>query len=562
MKKPLPDRLRERARYLETRTSIYLTGQIEREAADEIERLSGVIERMAKDEVFSEIGDGRRRLSEKQEITWAFVVLAVGLIFGLIATARAQSPASELAAAIADIERVPEFARPGTRYLSLYGVEPAKRDEAARIVSYSLNVLSSQPAIVPPTRVSPTLLRFQIANYSGLGSHWYDWFNAWEKLAEFDSWFHIRTQINKGKDTTTDGGWVGLANANKLRFYTTSIGGILRADDFVYRAMLAPAYYDFTGIPDNQLDLYKQLGINGLNLGEFASASAAAYSTDVAANLLVSNVTQKPRQINRFQGIHGAVWLTLDVQQIDAARDPFRRPIPVNGTRAKFDASEWFIAAPNGLWHNALYDADGNRQDSVPDKVAKDTSDPSGDGIIHAGLSCIRCHRESGLRPFVDDQSKLFAGGVKANSSNPFVVGKLATLYDEQRIQSLADADRQRYARSAKLASGGLDPGQIADGLAAMVRNYQYGLVDLPQAAREVGVDESQLTPLLQRSNDPVLLLLAQGRSVHRDQWASSFAEIALTASAYLGSAIFARRENGLGNGYHRALGLLERKKP
>src|SRR5262249_16865324 len=155
----------------------------------------------------------------------------------------------------------------------------------------------------------------------------------------------------------------------------------------------------------------------------------ARLRADAGANLITSAVTNKPRRIVWSQGPLGGIYSTLDVERVDAPRDPLRRPVTVtlSGTiplgpanRAstpnspspakqrttdngplttlafQYDVSEWFALAPNGLWRTALYNSAGRRQDTVPDRVAKDTSDPAGDGIIVPLISCIRCHREAG----------------------------------------------------------------------------------------------------------------------------------------------------------------------
>ncbi len=147
--------------------------------------------------------------------------------------------------------------------------------------------------------------------------------------------------------------------------------------------------------------------------------------------------------------------------------------------------------APNGLWRTALFNAAGRRQDSVPDKVAKDTSDPAGDGIVVPLVSCIRCHRESGLRPFADDQTRLFAGRVDLYSYDPNLVQRAAEFYDEPRLQRQMQFDRQTYADAVARATGGMQSEQLADSLAEIVRRHAYLPVTLEQAAQEVGLESA-----------------------------------------------------------------------
>src|SRR5688572_21226490 len=81
-------------------------------------------------------------------------------------TIRANSPASELAAALADAEQLHPHDRATTRYLSLYSVPADRRDEVAAVAGYTLNALSRSRAIVEPKWITDTLLRFNIQHYT------------------------------------------------------------------------------------------------------------------------------------------------------------------------------------------------------------------------------------------------------------------------------------------------------------------------------------------------------------------------------------------------------------
>src|SRR5262249_45121527 len=159
---------------------------------------------------------------------------------------------------------------------------------------------------------------------------------------------------------------------------------------------------------------------------------------------------------------------------VDATHDPLRRPITTAGLAFHYDLGEWFALAPNGMWRTALFDAAGRRQDSVPDRVAKDTSDPAADGIVVPLISCIRCHREAALRPFTDDQSKLLHGRVDFLSPDPNVIQRAVEFYDEPRLDRQIRFDRETYSDAVSRATGGLPPDQLADNLAALVRRYAY----------------------------------------------------------------------------------------
>jgi hypothetical protein len=457
------------------------------------------------------------------------------------------TPADELRAAAADIEHVAPQLRPTTRYLTLYNIEPAQGTATIRVVSYVLNALSRTRAISTPTRVTPTLWRVNLTAYAPIDDDRRAWTAAWEKLAESDPYFHIRTEVavgngrkvekSKGANVaqslrpldsstlrlvTIDGGWIDLAAAARLHAATLSAGPLLRADYFVGQATIPPRYYEFTGIADTESDFLKSVGVDRATIDRLRA--------DIGANLIISGVTAKPRRIVWSQGPLGGVYSTLDVERVEAERDPIRRPLSAGGLVFKYDVSEWFALAPNGLWRTALYSSAGKRQDSVPDRVAKDFSDPHADGVIVPLLSCIRCHREGGLRPFRDDQSRLLTGRVDLYSPDPRIVQRAAEFYDEPRLQRQMTFDRQTYTDATARATGNLTPEQLADALAASIRRFAYQPVTPDQAATEVGLDLESFRELLAPTRDPIILLLLEGNSVLRGQWESSFAEAALAA--------------------------------
>ena len=473
-------------------------------------------------------------------------LLAPALALSAI-SALAQTPASELRAAVADVERLPAEVRPGVRDLSLYAVPPDRREETARVAGYLLNALSRTRAISRPEAVTPTLLRFSISSYVGDGQEFQAWSAAWEKLVENDSYWHLRTEIASSSSpqrrevreeklsasrafavntVTVDGGWLNLADAATLRTATLSNGALLRADDFIARASASPDYYNFAGIPATEDEFLKSLGVDPATIDRLRA--------NAGANLIISGVTKKPRRIVWEQGPLGGVYQTLDVAAVDAVRDPLRRPISADGSQLTFDAGEWFAASPNGLWRVALYDSQGKLQQSVPDKIAKDTSDSAADGVVTPLVSCIRCHVESGLRPFRDDQTRLLAGGrVDLRSSDPNIVQRAAEFYDEPRLQRQMDFDRATYDQAVARATGGLKAEELAAALARTVREFAYRPLGREQAARELGLWGIDLHDVLAASHDPIILALVEGRPVLRGQWESSFAEAATLAAAW-----------------------------
>jgi hypothetical protein len=472
-----------------------------------------------------------------------FLILTT-IFLAVAAPLRAQSPATELAAAVADAERLHADERLTTRYLSLYPIPDERRDEVTAVTSYTLNALSSARTITRPRRITDTLLRFHIERYTTDSTQTNAWLSAWEKIAEVDPYWHIRTEVKvassrfqvqgssrrrrepgtlnlepETQQLTLDAGWVNLAAAARLKQLTGSNGALLRADHFIAAASVPPRYYELAGVAANENDFLKSLGVDARAIERLRA--------NAGANLILSGVTQKPRRIVWQQGPLGGVYSTLDVERVAADRDPLRRPLSADGLALQYDASEWFAMRANGLWLTALFNRAGKRQDSVPDRVAKDTSDPAADGIIVPMLSCIRCHREGGLRPFRDDQHSLLADGIELRALREADAERVAEFYDLPRLQRQIAFDRETYSRAVARATDGMRPQNLADALAGAVREFLYQLVTPEQAARELGCDQDAMKRTFTSSRDPILFLLRAGRPVLRAQWESSFAEAA-----------------------------------
>lgn len=467
------------------------------------------------------------------------VLCCLAVYLALAGRAKAQStPATELHAALNDLESLPAEVRASCRYLSLYSIPEQDQSHAAKVLSYTVNLLSRTRAITQIHWVSDTLARINILDYAPTAGEFKDWAAAWETLGINEPRWHIRTEVaekiidkkgvvTKGptKIVTVDGGWVGLDCAQKLKLLTASNAPILEAGYFVSNATLAPVYYQFTGIPDNDVDFLKSIGVDEPTIERLRA--------NAGANLVQSEFTRKPRRIVWAQGPMGGVYETLDVEQVTADRDPIRRPVSSEGFNVNYDAGEWFVVGPNGLWRTAVFDSKNKRLDTVVDKIAKDNSEPLGDGIVHAAQSCLRCHIEGGLRPFRDSQAKLLAKNkAELQSYDPNIVRRAVEFYDEPRLQRQMSFDRETYKAACALATGGMEPLELATAYAKVVRDYQYAAVTVTQAALECGVDEKEFKAAVVNTHDPYLLILVDNGVVLRGQWDSSFAEAITSCEA------------------------------
>jgi len=429
------------------------------------------------------------------------------------------TPAEELRLVRDDLLRVAEIERSETRYLSLYAMPEEQWDEARRVASFVLNSLSDRATIVRPEVVEGSggrLLRLRLGWY-GIEPA------AWEAMvAGVERYWHLRTEVidpksGKVRVVMTDGGWVGLEVAAEVRGLSGSVGALIRLDSMVVAATNTGTggfYYVLARVPARESEFLAAIGVDAKVIGELRG--------DVGANVIRSGVTQKLRRVVRRQGPLGGAWQTYDVARNTAERDPLRNPFEF-----EYDAGEHIAARANGLHWFALYDQQGKRQETVPDVVAKDASDVHGSGIIRPMVSCVRCHVEDGLRGVPNDQRKLLRGQVELYAERERDAERLAGFYGgdlEKRLRR----DREDYEGAVAEATGGMSGGEVAGALGQMVWRYVDELVTPEQGARELGVTVEEAKQAWRGARDVVLLGMADGVAMQREQWESAFAEGAL----------------------------------
>lgn len=440
------------------------------------------------------------------------LAFAIGFMAGI---AWADNPRTAVASALADAKSLNPVEARTTRYISLYNVPNGERDAALKTLDFVANSIAGSANIRRARVVSldSGIVALDLAAY-GINPVAYE-----AATSDGEPYFHITARVidpRTGKPTTvrTDGGWVGLPNAAKLRAITGSGAPVVRLDWFIHQAT-RKHYYTLAGIPKTRAEFYAGLGVD--------EKTIVAVEANHGANVFVSGVTKKARRLSRWQGPHGGVWQTYDAEKTDATNDPFRDPT----FNAKFDASELIAAKANGLHVFALYDSKGNRQDSVPDTLAKDDSDPHGDGILVPMVSCVRCHREGdGLRSFSNDQQKLLGSGVDLLSDDPRVVDRLKAFYGSPKLPKGLERDREDYAAAVAEATGGWKVQEMSDALAKVVANYEAP-VTRDTALLELG---AKTTATLVSSRDPVILAIKANIPVTRGQWDAAVAEALLLA--------------------------------
>lgn len=429
----------------------------------------------------------------------------------LVTPALAADPASELRIALHDAKAhsLPRQAR----YVTSYALPAELQKSAPVAVNLLLNSFSRSSRIYRVQQVSPTLYRVDMSQF-GIP------LTTWESLVERDPFWHIRAEVidprtNKQRTVITDSGAVDLAAAAELRQLTGSNGALLRLDWWVGQVAASPGYYDWANIPATSDEWYKSLGLN--------EKAIVALKANRGAAAIRSGVTRQPRRLSRWQGPAGAGWQSYDVFGDDPKKDPFANP----GFTAAFDASELIAAKANGLHQFALYDASGKRQDTVPDKLAKDSTDVHGDGVLRAGISCWRCHNkpgENGIKPFGNDVRDLVEKGVDVLDPDPSVADALGGFYLSRKLDRDVVRDREDFKAAVNEATG-VDPEPAAKSLADV---FDYGVNHDPtpeDALRELG---ARSLHGLRPSRNGVVLALFAGKSVKRNQFNAAFQEMSV----------------------------------
>lgn len=444
------------------------------------------------------------------------IPITIAFLLGVLTGwALGASPQSELRACVNHAATLPVQTASFTRFISFYNLPAEDRAAAERVLSYVLNAVSRTARITAPSRLPGSECVVIDLRAYGIPVE------VWESILDGEPYWHLTTEVldpttGKKKKVLTDAGHLDLAEAKQLRETTGSGGAIVRADWLTVKLTQPPHYNNFAGVPATLADWYKSLGVD--------RDVVIALRANKGANIITSGVTKKPRRISRYQGALGGVWQTYDSFGTDPLKDPIRNPT----FSAGFDAGEFIATKPNGLHLFALFDAQGKRQDSVPDRIAKDDSELHGDGVLAPAVSCIRCHIEDGLRPFTNDQKSLDLSGVKiiADASQP--QDDLAAFYGldgSGKLERQLTRDREDYAAAVAQATGGMKSKDLAEAFAKVFRSYEFDLVDPDSAKRELGTDT--LEPL-KGTGDVYLLALANGKPIPRRAFEASYSVAAL----------------------------------
>lgn len=458
--------------------------------------------------------------------------LLVTLLVMLACQGLFASPPEALAVSLADTRA---FAKEDTvrfRYQDMTQWPPQERLAKVGQINLILNSLSKRRQVGRPTLLGTDaqVLRIDLADYGLWGSDKDP--NAGQKVYERlgtpeaqEPYFHrLKEEAYTdaaGKKSTrrinAHGTWLDPAAIKELSERTFSYVPIVRADWFIFQASQQAdrvtadkkgfGYYDFLNVKTQQ-DFF--------DLGGADPKKAKQLQMVIAARMGRSGVARNNRGIARQQCFTGGLWVTADFKT-SKDRQNVLRLLRDEAHPPQGDASEQYITLPNGLFAYGLFDAQGNRQDTVPDFIA---GDPRGIGLdtrIHAGRSCIACHVE-GLRPIDDFVRKVITGQAELRPLNKGLALDLEELY-LNNLPAKLHTDNEVFKAALKEVNG-LTPEDNAQKLRALLSDYLEADVTMEKASFELGLTEQGLRDTLEKYvkdapgrkalGDPLLVGLAK----------------------------------------------------
>ena len=445
------------------------------------------------------------------------------LVLALWPLAAVGSPAAAVRAAHADAVDLPYGVARQVRYLALYAVPEADREEVLRVLSFHCNSLSRESELAPPRVVGGGVVRINLLDYGWKAA-------TYDKLAEADPYFHEQVTVVKetpgryvydaygrgswvaGKKQevkqTAAARWLPAQEMTDLIAWTQSPAPVLRADWFVaYTAVQADrkvGYYDLLSLGKKEADFQTLIGADVVK--------AKAVKKEVAAAVARSRVTLNNRSMERFPTLTGAYWRTHDYKTNTFKQNTLRL-LDGDTEPPQGDASEQYGTLPNGLFAFWLQNDKGERQDTAPDFIASDGQATGTDRRVHVGLSCIRCHTP-GIQPIDDWTRRVYRGAVQLQSPDYEKLKRLQRLYLSD-LEGQVKRDQADYAEALRKTNG-LTPEVNAKAYARLWDRYVEHDRLPADVARECGVTEltllASLKAYVKRTGqlDPILAGLLQ----------------------------------------------------
>lgn len=355
--------------------------------------------------------------------------LMICVLLALTATERAEE----------DIASIFPDDAPHVRYLYLDNVEDNEKDNHLAVISFILNSVSNKKKITLPKFVDKgkNLIRFDIRDYG----------------------IEAKNYSSIGRDPYTK-------KSDKLQVITKCDNPLLRADWFIAKAMVAPAYYKLLGVSDLK-SFRKKFDHDPDN--------SKKQRVEQAAVVFRSSLARNTRYIKRSSIVTGAIWEARESASINYLTDLLSD---------KYDSIELLASNPNGLISYFAAGQDGKPYDHLNVDIAVDHSkafDP--DLVVRVARNCVACHSQ-GVIPVEDGVRKLFekSKDIELLAPSKDAMDRLSDLFGSELPVA---RDQQIYTEALAKATG-MTPATFTKKFVA-VQNIYYADVTLEQAARELG---------------------------------------------------------------------------
>ena len=396
--------------------------------------------------------------------------------------------------------------RPYARYFTLThlynaGETPENLQAYRNALSKLVNSLSWGHDIIKPHPINPsqTLLYIDLRHYE-----WDEWDtrdDVWQRIEQdypYTLEFNLETEADR------------FEKLAQLRQDTGSTVPFIHADWFLATASLPPFYHDILRLPDTDLALEQQLGINvARNIQQSPGIRVSR------AGIVDSGVSKNNRVVERHTSVYGAYWKSYDFAGSVGAQNIRTHPLSF-----QHDGGEIVFNLPNGLQAYYISDDKGNRIDKAPTDIVSNPA--ASDPAVRNGLSCIGCHTE-GMKTFDD----VMRTTIELTENPNYDKTQALRLYvGQDKMDKLLEQDTEKYRQALVKATGAgfedIEPVHRAHEV------FEQPL-DATDAAAALGLKTEVFVQQVQDKQSLQnlgLTSLLGGGTINRDAWTAQFADI------------------------------------